>query len=106
MAATATATKSKIKIRPLGDKVLVKRVEVDTQTKTGIYLPESAKEKPQEATVLAVGEGKTLENGTTVPMQVKVGDRVLLGKWGGTEIKLDDEELLIVGQDEILGIVA
>jgi chaperonin GroES len=105
MAATATATKSKIRIRPLGDKVLVKRVDVDNQTKGGIYLPESAKEKPQEATVLAVGEGKTLENGTTVPMQVKVGDRVLLGKWGGTEIKLDDQELLIVGQDEILGIV-
>lgn len=102
---TATATKTKVKIRPLGDKVLVKRIEAESQTRTGIYLPESAKEKPQEAKVLAVGEGKTLDSGQTVPMQVKVGDTVLLGKWGGTEIKLNDDELLIVGQDEILGIV-
>ncbi|MCC7147315.1 MAG: co-chaperone GroES [Phycisphaeraceae bacterium] len=101
----ATATASKIKIRPLGDKVLVKRVEPESRTKTGIYLPETAKEKPQEAQVKAIGDGKLLENGQRAKFQVKVGDRILLSKWGGTEIKIDDEDLLIISEDEILGII-
>ncbi|MCC7203690.1 MAG: co-chaperone GroES [Phycisphaeraceae bacterium] len=101
--ATATATKTRIK--PLGDKVLVKRAEAETKTKTGIFLPEAAKEKPQEAEVLAIGDGKLLDNGQRAKFQVKVGDRILLSKWGGTEIKVDDQELLIISEDDILGVI-
>ena len=93
------------KIRPLGDKILVKRAEAKTKTKTGIYLPETAKEKPQEATVVAVGDGRLLENGKRAPFQVKKGDKILIGKWGGTEIKIDDEEMLIMSEDDVLGII-
>lgn len=101
--ATATATKTKIK--PLGDKVLVKRAEAETKTRSGIFLPEAAKEKPQEAEVLAIGDGKLLDNGQRAKFQVKVGDRILLSKWGGTEIKVDDQELLIISEDDILGVI-
>lgn len=94
-----------MKIRPLGDKVLVKRVEAQTQTKSGIFLPETAKEKPQEATVVAVGDGKLLENGTRASFQVKKGDKILIGKWGGTELKVEGEEMLMLSEDEILGIL-
>ncbi len=94
-----------MKLRPLGDKVLVKRVEAQTKTKSGIYLPETAKEKPQEATVVAVGDGKVLDNGKRAEFQVKVGDKVIIGKWGGTELKLKDEEMLILEESEILAIV-
>lgn len=94
-----------MKVRPLGDKVLVKRVEAETQTKSGIYLPDSAKEKPQEAEVIAVGEGRRLEGGERAAMQVKKGDKVLLGKWGGTELKIDGEEVLVLGEDEILAVL-
>ena len=76
-----------MKLRPLSDKVLVKRQEAETQTKSGIFLPETAKEKPQQATVVAVGEGKLLDNGKRTAFQVKKGDKVLIGKWGGTELK-------------------
>ncbi len=106
--ATATASapkKSATKIRPLGDKILVKRVEAESKTKSGLFLPETAKEKPQEATVIAVGDGKVLDSGERAPFQVKKGDKILLGKWGGTEIKLDDETLLIVTEDDILAII-
>jgi chaperonin GroES len=92
-------------IRPLGDKILVKRVEAQTQTASGIFLPESAKEKPQQATVVAVGDGRALENGKRAPFQVKKGDTVLIGKWGGTEIKVDGQEMLIMSEDDILGVV-
>lgn len=94
-----------MKIRPLGDKVLVKRVEAQTQTKSGIFLPETAKEKPQEATVVAIGDGKLLENGTRASFQVKKGDKILIGKWGGTELKIEGEEMLMLSEDEILGIL-
>ena len=81
-----------MKLRPLGDKVLVKRNEAETQTKSGIFLPETAKEKPQQATVLAVGDGKLLENGKRAQFQVKKGDTIIIGKWGGTELKVDEQE--------------
>ena len=108
--ATATApapkkTTGATKVRPLGDKILVKRVEAETKTKSGLYLPETAKEKPQEATIIAVGDGKVLDSGERAPFQVKKGDKVLLGKWGGTEIKIDDETLLIVTEDDILAVI-
>jgi chaperonin GroES len=94
-----------MKIRPLGDKILVKRQEAETKTKSGIFLPETAKEKPQQATVVAVGDGKALEDGTRAPFQVKKGDKVLIGKWGGTEIKIDGQEHLILSEDDILAVV-
>ena len=94
-----------MKVRPLGDKILVKRVEAQSKTKSGIYLPETAKEKPQEATVVAVGEGRLLENGKRAPFQVKKGDKVIIGKWGGTELKVDGQEMLVMSEDEVLAII-
>ncbi len=94
-----------MKVKPLHDRVLVKRVDSSTQTKGGLYIPESAKEKPQEARVLAVGAGKSVDGGDVVPLQVKEGDKVLFGKYSGTEIKIDGEEHLIIREDDILGIV-
>lgn len=94
-----------MKFRPLGAKVLVKRAEAETQTASGIYLPESAAEKPQQAMVMAVGDGKPLDGGQRSDLQVKVGDRILIGKWGGTDVKVDDEEMLIMDESDILGIV-
>ena len=102
--ATRTKTRTKTRIRPLGDKILVQRVEPEEKTKSGIYLPEKAKEKPQEASVIAVGDGKLLDSGERAPFQVKKGDKILLGKWGGTEINIDDDEYLIVSEDDILAI--
>jgi chaperonin GroES len=93
-----------MKLRPLGEKVLVKRVEAESQTDSGIFLPESAKEKPQEATIVALGDGKVLDDGSRSNFQVSVGDKVLIGKWSGTEVKMNDEEMLIMGEDDILGI--
>ena len=93
------------KLRPLGDKVLVKRVEAESQTTSGIFLPESAKEKPQEATIVAVGDGRVLDSGEHADFQVKKGDKVLIGKWGGTEVKLDEKEMLILDESDILGII-
>jgi chaperonin GroES len=97
-------------VRPLGDKVLVQRIEMENQTEAGIYLPETAKEKPQQAKVLAVGDGRALDNGQRASCQVKEGDTVLLSKWGGTEIKLDGQERdepekLILSEEDILGVV-
>ena len=94
-----------MKVRPLGDKILVKRVEAQTKTKTGIFLPETAKEKPQEATVVAVGDGKLLENGKRAAFQVKKGDKVIIGKWGGTELKVEGEEMLVMPEDDILAVL-
>ena len=93
-----------MKLRPLGEKVLVKRVEAESQTASGIFLPESAKEKPQEATVVALGDGKALDNGSRSAFQVNVGDKGLIGKWSGTEVKMNDEEMLIMGEDDILAV--
>ena len=100
------ATATKIKIKPLNEKILVKRVAAEEKTESGIYLPESAKEKPQQAEVLALGDGKLLDNGERQKFQVKKGDRVLLNKWGGSEVTLNDEEVLICTEDDILGIIA
>lgn len=94
-----------MKLRPLADKILVKRVEAQTKTKTGIFLPESAAEKPQQAKVIAVGSGRLTDSGKRVDFQIKKGDTVLLNKWGGSEIKIDGEEMLVLSEEEILGIV-
>jgi chaperonin GroES len=93
------------KIRPLHDRLVVKRIEEKETIKGGIIIPDTAKEKPQEGEVLAVGNGKTLDNGAKVPMDVKVGDKILFGKYSGTDIKIDGEEVLILREDEVLAIV-
>jgi len=93
------------KLRPLGDKILVKRVEAETKTKSGIVLPDSAKEKPKRGTVLAVGDGKRLDNGTRAPFSVKKGDEIIFTSYAGSEIKVDGEELMIMTEDDILAIV-
>jgi len=94
-----------MKIRPLGDRILLKRVEEEEKSKGGIIIPDTAKEKPQEGKVIAVGKGKVLEDGKVVPLEVKAGDRVLFGKYAGTEVKIEGEEHLIVREDDILGII-
>ena len=91
--------------RPLHDRVLVRRVEADEKTAGGIIIPDTAKEKPQEGEVVAVGEGKYRDDGTRQTLDVKAGDRVLFGKYSGSEIKIDGEELLIMREDEILGVI-
>jgi len=91
-------------VRPLRDRVLVKRVEEQEQRIGGIIVPDTAKEKPQQAKVIAAGSGRINDDGNTIPLDVKVGDHVLIGKYSGTEIKLDGEEYLIVREDEILGV--
>ena len=93
------------KIKPLGSRVVIKRSEVQ-KSKGGILLPETSKEKPKEGEVVAVGPGKTLENGTTEKMNLKVGDKVLFGSYAGTEVKIDDQEFLVMSEDEIFGIIA
>jgi chaperonin GroES len=93
-----------MKIRPLQDRVLIKRIAEEEKTKGGIIIPDAAKEKPQEGKVIAVGDGKTLDNGTKAPLTVKVGDKILFGKYSGTEIKVDGEEHLILREDDILAI--
>ena len=94
-----------MKIRPLYDRIVVKRVEQQEQMQGGLYIPDSAKEKPQEGEVVAVGKGKRLENGSLVPLDVAAGDRILFGKYSGSDIKLDSEEYLIMREDEVLGIL-
>ena len=98
-------TMTKVKIQPLGDRVLVKPGESKETKRGGIIIPDSAKEKPQEGLVVATGKGKTTEDGKVLPMDVKPGDKILYGKYSGTEIKLDDEEYLIMHQDDIVGIL-
>jgi chaperonin GroES len=90
---------------PLHDRILVRRVEAEQKTSSGLYIPDSAKEKPQEGEVVSVGKGKSNDEGKVFPLDVKAGDRVLFGKYSGTEIKLDGEELLIMREEEILGIL-
>ena len=91
-------------MRPLQDRVLIKRIDEQESVRGGIIIPDSAKEKPQEGEVVAVGSGKRLEDGEILPLEIQQGDRVLFGKYSGTEIKLEDQEYLIVKEDEILGI--
>ena len=95
-----------MKFRPLGDRVLVKRVEEETKTKGGIIIPYSAKEKPQEGEVIAAGPGARDESGKLVPLDLKAGDRVLFGKWSGTEVKVDGEDLLIMKESDVLGVIS
>ncbi len=95
-----------MKIKPLHDRVLVKRIDDEEEVvRGGIVIPDTAKEKPQEGEVVAVGEGKILDNGTKVKMSVKAGDRVLFGKYSGSEVKLGDEEFLVMREDDILGVI-
>jgi len=94
-----------MKIRPLYDRIIVRRVEAETMTKSGLYIPDTAKEKPIEGEVIAVGNGKPVEDGTIRPLEVKAGDRVLFGKYSGTEIKLDGQEHLILREDEVLAVI-
>jgi chaperonin GroES len=96
---------SKVKIKPIGDRVLVKHTEDKEQVRGGIIIPDSAKEKPQEAEVIALGTGKRDETGKVIAFEVKVGDRVLVSKYGGTEVKLDDQKYTIVREDDILGVI-
>jgi chaperonin GroES len=94
-----------VNIRPLHDRVLVKRVELQEQVRGGIIIPDTAKEKPQEAEVVAVGPGKANDEGKRTPLEVQVGDRILMGKYSGSEIKIDDNDYVIVREDEILAII-
>jgi chaperonin GroES len=94
-----------MKVRPLHDRLLVRRIEEKETVKGGIIIPDSAKEKPQEGEVIAVGNGKVLENGTKQALDVKAGDKILFGKYSGTDIKIDGEEFLILREDEVLAIV-
>ncbi|MGQ9694377.1 MAG: co-chaperone GroES [Thermodesulfobacteriota bacterium] len=94
-----------MKIRPLHDRIIVKRVEEEERTKGGIIIPDTAKEKPMEGKVIAVGKGKILDDGKIQPLDVKVGDRVLFGKYAGTEVKIEGEEHLIMREDDILGVI-
>ena len=94
-----------MKFRPLYDRVVVKRLEAQDKTASGLFLPESAKEKPQQAEVVAVGTGRRLDNGEVRPLSVKPGDKVIFGKYSGDEIKLDGEDLIILKEDELLAIV-
>lgn len=94
-----------MKFRPLHDRVLVRRIEADTKTAGGIIIPDSAKEKPQEGEIIAVGSGARDENGKVHALDVKAGDRVLFGKWSGTEVKVDGEELLIMKESDIMGVL-
>jgi chaperonin GroES len=97
---------AKTKFRPLHDRVVVKRVEAEEKSKGGIIIPDTAKEKPQQGEVVAVGPGGRDENGKLVPMDLRAGDRVLFGKWSGTEVKLDGDELLIMKESDIMGVIA
>jgi chaperonin GroES len=95
-----------MKIRPLHDRVIVKRVEEETTTAGGIVLPGSAAEKPSQGVVLAVGNGKVLDNGDTRPLDVKVGDKILFGKYAGNEVKVDGEELIVMREEDIMGVLS
>lgn len=94
-----------VNIRPLNDRIIARRLEEQEQMRGGLYIPDTAKEKPQEGEVLAVGNGKLLDNGQRIAIDLKAGDRILFGKYAGTEIKLDDEEFLILREDDVLGVV-
>jgi len=99
------AVLTKVKIRPLGDRVLVKALDKEKQERSGLIIPDTAKEKPQEGEIVAAGKGKMTDEGKILPMDVKAGDKILYGKYSGTEIKIDGDEFLIMHQDDILGIL-
>jgi len=95
-----------MKFKPLGDRILLKQLEAKEQTKGGIVIPDSVKEKPQEGEIIAVGEGKKNSEGKTVPLSLKVGDKILYGKYSGTEVVIDGEDYLIIREEDVLGIIA
>ena len=97
---------AKTKFRPLHDRVVVRRIAAEEKTKGGIIIPDTAKEKPQEGEIIAIGPGGRDENGKLIPIDLKAGNRVLFGKWSGTEVKLDGEELLIMKESDIMGVIA
>ena len=97
---------AKLKFRPLHDRVVVKRIKAEDKTAGGIIIPDTAKEKPMQGEIVAVGPGGRDENGKLVPIDVKAGDKVLFGKWSGTEVKLDGDELLIMKESDIMGVIA
>lgn len=103
--ATATATHASLKLRPIGDRVIVQRLGSAEKSSGGLYLPDSAQEKPQQGKVINVGSGRTLKNGKVVPLSVKAGDRIVFGKYSGSEIKVDDKEYVFLEEDDILAIV-
>jgi chaperonin GroES len=103
--ATATASATSLKLKPLGDRVIVQRLGSVERSKGGLYLPDAAQEKPQEGKVIAVGSGKMLKDGKVIPLSVKPGDRILFGKYSGSEIKVDDKEYVFLNEDDILAIV-
>jgi len=103
--ATAAATASSLKLKPIGDRVIVQRLGSVEKTKSGLYLPDSAQEKPQEGKVVAVGSGKMLKDGKVIPLSVKTGDKIIFGKYSGSEIKVDDKEYVFLNEDDILAIV-
>jgi len=103
--ATATATKTEPKLRPIGDKVIVQRLGSAEKSKGGLYLPDTAQEKPQEGKVIAVGSGRTLKNGKVIPLPVKAGDRIIFGKYSGSELKVNEKEYVFLSEDDILAIV-
>ena len=103
--ATATASQKRLKLKPIGDHVVVERIGSAERSKGGLYLPDSAQEKPQEGKVIAVGSGKMLKNGKVVPLSVKAGDKIIFGKYSGNEIKVDDKEYVFLSEDDILAIV-
>lgn len=94
-----------VNIRPLHDRILAKRIEEKEQVRGGIIIPDTAKEKPLEAEVMAIGNGRVLDDGKTIPLDVKVGDRILVGKYSGNEVKLDDVEYIILREEEVLGVI-
>jgi chaperonin GroES len=96
---------SNTKIRPLQDRIIVKRLDSEEKTASGLYIPDSAKDKPQQGKVVAVGKGKVKEDGSLLPVEVKKGDKILFGKYAGTEIKVDNEEYLIMREEDVLGVV-
>ncbi|MBT9587636.1 co-chaperone GroES [bacterium] len=100
------ATKTELNLRPLGERVIVRALPQEERTKSGIYLPDTAKEKPQQGEVMAVGNGKVTDDGKTIAMNVKTGDKVLYGKYSGTEVKIEGEEFLIIKESEILAILS
>ena len=103
--ATATASKTKLKVYPLADRVAIKPLEETETMKGGLYIPDTAKEKPMEGKVIAVGSGKRDKEGKRIALEVKVGDRVLFGKYAGTEIKIDNDDRVILREDEVLGVI-
>ena len=94
-----------MKLRPLGDRILVKRIKEEEKTKGGIIIPDTAKEKPQEGKVVAVGKGKVADDGKLVPPEVRAGDKILFGKYSGSEIKLEGDDLIVLREDDILGVI-